>query len=173
MTEKQEKILITALELFANDGFNATPTSKIAKLAGVSEGLIFKHFRNKQGLLNAIMHEAEVRLEKLLIPVIMESDPKTVIRKTVDLPFTVGIEQFDFWKLQFKLKWEKDYQMPDKMKPLTDKLTMAFSQLNFPNPEEEALLLNQIVESISVEILRDNRKSQEKLRELLLVKYNL
>ena len=173
MTEKQEKILNTALELFANDGFNATPTSKIAKVAGVSEGLIFKHFGNKQGLLNAIMREAEGRLEKILMPILIESDPKTVIRKTIDMPFGVGREQFDFWRLQFKLKWENDYQMPDKMKPLTDKLANAFSQLNFPNPEEEALLLNQIIESISIEILRDNRKNQEKLRELLLLKYNL
>ena len=41
MTDKKEKILNAALELFANDGYNVTSTSKIAKTAGVSEGLIF------------------------------------------------------------------------------------------------------------------------------------
>ena len=173
MTEKQEKILATALELFANDGFNATPTSKIARAAGVSEGLIFKHFGNKNGLLDAIMKEAESRLEKILMPIMIETDPKSVIRKTIMLPFSVKHDQYDFWKLQFKLKWESDYQMHNKMQPLIDKLASAFSQLNFERPEEEARLLNQIVESISTEILRDNRESQEKLRELLLAKYKL
>ena len=44
MTEKQENILKAALQLFAKEGFYATSTSKVAKLAGVSEGLIFRHF---------------------------------------------------------------------------------------------------------------------------------
>jgi len=39
MTNKQEEILLTALELFARDGFRATSTSKVAKHAGVSEDL--------------------------------------------------------------------------------------------------------------------------------------
>ena len=51
MTEKQENILNTALELFAKDGYDATSTSKIAKCAGVSEGLIFRHYGSKDGLL--------------------------------------------------------------------------------------------------------------------------
>jgi len=47
MTEKQERILETALSLFAKDGFSATSTSKVARDAGVSEGLMFRHFENK------------------------------------------------------------------------------------------------------------------------------
>ena len=46
--KKKEQILNAALELFANDGFTATSTSKVAKRAGVSEGLIFRHFGNKR-----------------------------------------------------------------------------------------------------------------------------
>ena len=49
MTEKQEKIVQSALQLFAQEGYHATSTSKVAKHAGVSEGLIFRHFRNKDG----------------------------------------------------------------------------------------------------------------------------
>ena len=37
MTEKQEKILQAALQLFAKEGYHATSTNKVAKLAGVSE----------------------------------------------------------------------------------------------------------------------------------------
>ncbi len=37
MTEKQERILKAALELFAQEGFKATSTNKVAKRAGVSE----------------------------------------------------------------------------------------------------------------------------------------
>jgi len=44
MTEKQEKIIKSALELFALEGYAATSTRKAAERAGVSEGLIFRHF---------------------------------------------------------------------------------------------------------------------------------
>ena len=46
MTDKKENILKSALELFANEGVNATSTNRIAIKANVSEGLIFKHFKN-------------------------------------------------------------------------------------------------------------------------------
>ncbi len=42
-----------AMELFADHGYSATSTRKIAKVAGVSEGLIFHHFGTKLGLLTS------------------------------------------------------------------------------------------------------------------------
>ena len=52
MTEKQKNIVNAALELFAKEGFKSTSTSKVAKKARVSEGLIFRHFKNKDGKRN-------------------------------------------------------------------------------------------------------------------------
>lgn len=49
--ETKAHIARVAMELFAEHGFAATSTRKIAKAAGVSEGLVFHHFRNKIGLL--------------------------------------------------------------------------------------------------------------------------
>lgn len=47
----QQRILSSALELFAEKGYASTSTGAIAKQAGVAEGLIFKHFRSKKDLL--------------------------------------------------------------------------------------------------------------------------
>lgn len=47
-------ILDTALELFAERGFKGTSTRRIAQKAGVSEGLIFHHFKRKRDLLAGI-----------------------------------------------------------------------------------------------------------------------
>jgi AcrR family transcriptional regulator len=57
--DKKEKILTVALALFSSQGFDSTSTSLIAKKAEVSEGLIFRHFTNKEGLLMAIMEKAK------------------------------------------------------------------------------------------------------------------
>ena len=173
MTDKKENILHAALELFAKDGYNATPTSKIAKQAGVSEGLIFRHFGNKKGLLQALIEDAETRMGELLAPVIFESDPKKVIRKIITLPFSIDRSAYDFWKLQFKIKWEEEYNNPNKMKPLIDKLAWAFSELGYESPEEEAQFLNQIIDSVSISILRDGVEPAASFKSFLLKKYGV
>lgn len=173
MTDKQEKILNAALELFANDGYAATPTSTIAKKAGVSEGLIFRHFENKKGLLDALIQEAEVRLAEIFGPVLFESDPRLVIRKTIETPFNINKKEFDFWKLQFMLKWQKEYNKPNKMKPLIDKLNAAFVELEYEAPEMEAALLNYLIEAISVEILKGNLDQSADIKSFLLNKYRV
>jgi len=146
MTDKKEKILIVALELFAKEGYKATSTSRVAKQAGVSEGLIFRHFINKEGLLNAIIKEGEERAKILFADIVLETDPKEVIRKTLTLgnKMIENKEDADFWKLQYKIKWEMEFYGDYKMEPLEVALTNAFSKLDYNNPKLEArtLLLN-------------------------------
>lgn len=48
---RKESILDAATQLFAAKGFEATPTAEVAKVAGVSEGTIFHHFKTKDGVL--------------------------------------------------------------------------------------------------------------------------
>jgi AcrR family transcriptional regulator len=174
MTDKKEKILEAALELFATEGYASTPTSKIAKKAGVSEGLIFRHFENKQGLLDALMNEAEVKLGEMFGPILFENDSKMVIRKSIELPFS-GVDErdFNFWRLQFMLKWQRGYNKPEKMKPLINKLSEAFAELHYEKPEKEAMLLNFIIEAISTEILKGNLDPSTELKSFLLNKYGV
>lgn len=51
----RERILGAACELFAEHGFAATPTSRIAEQAEVPKGLIHYYFRRKQDLLVALV----------------------------------------------------------------------------------------------------------------------
>jgi len=143
MTEKQEKILQAALELFAREGFKTTSTSKVAKHAGVSEGLIFRHFGNKDGLLEAILKEGEERIKVIFSDIIFESDPQKLVLKTLDAfnPAILGEEELEFWKLQYKIKWELEQYGEHKMEPLQLALTNAFSKLGCEEPEQEAIRL--------------------------------
>lgn len=51
----RERILTAAAELFARNGFDGTPTSRIAEQAEVPKGLIHYYFRRKQDLLTALV----------------------------------------------------------------------------------------------------------------------
>lgn len=51
------RILAAAMELFAAQGFGATPVKEIARRAGVSQGLMYTYFDSKDDLLRAIFEE--------------------------------------------------------------------------------------------------------------------
>lgn len=55
MTEKQQKIVEAAIEMFAEKGYASTSTSEIAKKAGVAEGTIFRNFVSKENLLFSVI----------------------------------------------------------------------------------------------------------------------
>jgi AcrR family transcriptional regulator len=54
LTSSRERLLEAAKALFAERGYESTPTSAICRLAGTSESQLVKHFGSKQGLLEAI-----------------------------------------------------------------------------------------------------------------------
>lgn len=49
---KEDKIFEAALQLFTTKGFHGTPTSEIAKTAGVANGTLFHYFKTKEDLIN-------------------------------------------------------------------------------------------------------------------------
>jgi AcrR family transcriptional regulator len=53
----RRRILDAAEELFAHHGFDATPTARVAKAAGVPKGLLFYYFERKIDLLTALFAE--------------------------------------------------------------------------------------------------------------------
>lgn len=173
MTEKQEKILQAALELFAKEGYNATSTNRVAKRAGVSEGLIFRHFGNKEGLLEAIMKEGEKKLKTLVFDIIMETEPKEVIRKTIEMTNKIEVSDYDFWKLQFKLKWELEISGEAKMEPLKLALTNAFQKLAYKSPSLEADLLLLFIDGMGSAVLKGSSLDTTKMIDLLKTKYKV
>jgi len=54
---RRERILDAAEDLFAADGFDATPTSRIAHRAAVAKGLLFYYFPRKMDLLRTLFRE--------------------------------------------------------------------------------------------------------------------
>ena len=59
----RERIVGSALSLFAQQGITATTTKQIAEQADVNEVTLFRQFGSKQGLLLAVLKEAPI-LEK-------------------------------------------------------------------------------------------------------------
>ncbi len=175
MTEKQEKILAAALELFAEEGYHATSTSKVARAAGVSEGLIFRHFGNKEGLLQAILKEGEERAKLLFSGIVFETDPKTVIRRYLDLHVELlgNPDELEFWKLQYKIKWETETYGEKKMEPVRQALSAAFGRLGYPEPELEAGMLLALIDGMATQLFLQEAFDVKAMIGFLKMKYKV
>ncbi len=54
MNEKERQLIEASIDLFAKEGFWNTPTSRIAKHAGVATGTLFNYFASKDLLIDAV-----------------------------------------------------------------------------------------------------------------------
>lgn len=64
MEHKKERILLTALKLFAEQGFRETSTAQIARKAGVANGTLFHYFPTKDDLIDTLFLICSINVEK-------------------------------------------------------------------------------------------------------------
>lgn len=98
LTEKQEKIIHAAIEMFSKKGYAATSTKEIAKRAGVAEGTIFRHYSTKKDLLISIVSPM---MKKLLAPFIIRD-----IAKVLDIQYD-SYEEFLYAMLKNRVSFLK------------------------------------------------------------------
>lgn len=67
MTDKREAIFDATLALVSERGFHGTPTSAIARDAGVGVGTIYRYFDNKEALIDALYKRLRQQLSQALL----------------------------------------------------------------------------------------------------------
>lgn len=55
MADTKEKILLTALRLFARDGYEAVSVSQIAGELGMVKSALYKHYKSKKAIFDSIL----------------------------------------------------------------------------------------------------------------------
>ncbi len=61
MRDTRERILLTALELFADRGYEAVSVSEIAGALGMTKGALYRHYRSKRDILDSILRRMAER----------------------------------------------------------------------------------------------------------------
>jgi AcrR family transcriptional regulator len=59
--KRKEQLLDCALELFARVGYARATTAQLARMAGVTEPIIYRHFASKRDLFVALIHRTAKR----------------------------------------------------------------------------------------------------------------
>lgn len=76
----KKKTLLAAIDLFGKQGYAATSTSQIAKEGGISEATIFKYFKTKKQLLQAMLEPMIIKL----IPDVQDEFATAFVNKSFD-----------------------------------------------------------------------------------------
>lgn len=102
MENTKEKILKTALHLFAQDGYEAVSVSKIAGELGVTKGALYKHYKNKRDIFDSIVErmyqiDAERSREYEVPEETYEAAPKAYENVPMEHIREFTLAQFRFW----------------------------------------------------------------------------
>jgi AcrR family transcriptional regulator len=65
--DKKQAILKATLKLISERGFHDTPMSLIAKKAGVSVGIIYHYFQNKEELIHELYRSQKIKITKIML----------------------------------------------------------------------------------------------------------
>ena len=98
----KERILQTALRLFARDGYEAVSVSDIAGELGMTKGALYRHYRNKRDILDSIVARmVEIDAERSRayhVPELPTDVPQESLRAvTMQDIRAFSLAQFDFW----------------------------------------------------------------------------
>lgn len=175
----RNKILMSALEMFASKGYAATSTDSIAKKAKISKGLIYHYFKSKQDILRGIftllMEEGSQLInENNQLP------PDQVMKNLIDYSFDYIVNKSKLNRLLIAIAIQ-----PEVVKGLKEELDKAkevwigimikmFRQLNFQQPEAEAYLLGALFDGVGLGYLALGEEYPvKKIKKLIEERYGL
>src|SRR5271166_363094 len=84
--ERKRQLLAHAKQLFVTLGYQDTTTEKIARAAGVTEPVLYRHFENKKALFLEVLQEIrEATLNRWAAETADLSDPLARLHRIMDL----------------------------------------------------------------------------------------
>jgi len=153
--KSKEKIENIALELFALNGYHATSISKIAKAAGISKGLLYNYYKNKEHLLNAVImkvYDEIMRIVQMNDSLPADKQIEQIIIQTIEHLK----KNITFWRLYLFLVHQSDVQK--KLKDLYEKMrddymvyvVELFQEIGSSNSEMDAMMLGTMIDGIGL-----------------------
>lgn len=109
--DKKALIMEVALYNFANLGYKATTINHLARHAGISKGLMYNYFKNKEDLLSAIIDKSVAEIYDYFDTdrdgYLTEDEFEFFIRKTA----WILNDKQSFWKLFFQVLMQNEVRV--------------------------------------------------------------
>ncbi|MBN1598174.1 MAG: TetR/AcrR family transcriptional regulator [Bacteroidales bacterium] len=176
--ERRQKIMDSALDLFAKNGYDNTSISQIASKADISKGLLYNYFKSKEDLLEAILNTGIDELMDVFDPnkdgVLEVSEMKFFLEEM----FKILKKHRVFWRLYFSVTTQPSvFKLVEKRieeiyKPLTKMTVDYFTRQGHENPTAEAILFGALLDGISFDyVLKPDIFPIEMVKKELINRY--
>lgn len=166
--EKKKKIIEAGYKLFCEKGYYNTNTAEIAKLAGVSTGIVYNYFENKKAILiealdyysTNILSPFYRSLESIRIPIELPD----LLDKFID----IFIEEYNLIRTDYKEMMAMSYLDEDVAKHFKDAEESATNKIldilhrygiRPSNPYEKIHIAYNMIESLCHEVVYHNHKN--------------
>lgn len=169
----KDKILDAALTLFAENGYNGTSVEQIAKAVGIKAPSLYKHYKGKEDILNALIDSAEVRYEEMFgsernIGKIPESREEFLEMTMGRISFTMRdpiIRKMRMFLVQEQFRNERTSEVTtrhqlDGIQGMFAKILKGMMDKGLVKEDDPALLSAELTAPAVLQIARSDRQPQ-------------
>ncbi len=168
----------SAMQLFAEQGFNSVSISRIAQKAGVSKGLLYNYFDNKEALVKDIVLKGfRQMLDKLGFDFEKELTRDRFIQ-FIEKNFTLLQNEMGYWKLYISVVTQPAVvalvkgEIFDVVTPFLTAYTRYYTKNGVKNPEVQSLLLGAVLDGVAIDyMLGPEEYPLEAMKNLIIEKF--
>jgi len=170
---RRQQIFSTALTLFSEKGYDQASMRDIASHAGISLGLTYNYFKNKEALLLSIVQEGIQQIEKDWPNYPAENLQQWLVRY-----FTILEKYRNYWlllralRLQSSLTQQLETHFDGLNNFIIGDLAILLQQLGYGKALPEAILLYATLDGMATQYFTNERYPLNKMLALLQRKYD-
>lgn len=156
--ERKAIILEKAMILFSEYGFHGTSMSLLAKEAGISKGLIYNYFKNKEEVVSEMIGQGLNRMYSMYEITDAKIDDN-IMRRIIDKTFEMIEKAPEFWGIYFAVIMQPGiremamHKVMDEMNNYIQLFAEYFKSKGYDDPVSEALFAGAIIDGISLNYL--------------------
>ena len=107
-----EKIVAAASRLLDREGADAVTMRRVAKAVGITPMALYRHFADREGLLNALAEAGFAQLTARVAKTAIPAEPEEQLRKNLDVFLDFGLSKPRLFELMFLKRREGARQFP-------------------------------------------------------------
>jgi len=156
---RRSAIMQAGLEMFAKHSIETASIALIAQHAGISKGLIYNYFENKESLILAIVMDGLRKFTTLAPELNGKTMTKPEIIQYIERTFSLLENHVSYWKLYFSIVLHPavmkmaEPHLQEAILPVVEMLTGYYTDQGVADPAAQALFLGSVLDGISLNYL--------------------
>ncbi len=167
-----------AMQLFAEQGFSGVSISRIAQKAGVSKGLLYNYFTNKEALVKEIVLKGFRQMLESLDFNFQEAMTRERFIELIEKNFNLLQNEISYWSLYISVVTQPAVialvkaEIFEVVAPFLEALTKYYAQNGVKHPEVQSLLLGAILDGVAIDyMLGPEEYPLEEIKNMIIEKF--